>query len=183
MIGRRLPAAARAVLLPAALAAPVRAHDGPPYPILVDESVLGRTISVWADPDVGTGTFYLYLPWEEDAPQDDTVIRLGVQPSDGRLSEVVRTTERAGPKDPFQRIVLAEFDERGPWTVRFLFDTPDGTGEVSTEVDVTPPGSDTFSIVWYLTPFLGIAVLWFKIAQRKRDLEREASAAPAPEYP
>jgi hypothetical protein len=162
------------------LAAPLRAHEGPPYPILVDETVAGRLMSVWGDPDVGTGTFYLYLPWEEDAPQDDVVVYMAVQPVDGRLAEVTWPCERAGPRDPYQRIAYAEFDERGAWTVRFLFDTPDGKGDVSTEVDVTPPGLDTFSIIWYLTPFLGIAVFWYKVVQRKRDLEREArEGAPA----
>lgn len=177
MIAPTRRTAAAAALL-AACAAPLRAHEGPPYPILVDETVAGRLMSVWADPDVGTGTFYFYLPWEKDAPQDDTTLHLVVQPTDGRLAEVTWPTERAAEREPFQRIAYAEFDERGPWTVRFVLETPDGEGSIATEVDVTPPGLDTFSIVWYLTPFLGIAVLWFKIVQRKRDLERESGVAP-----
>ena len=50
-------------LLPAAVlllacGARVRAHEGPPYPILVDKTLGPCVVSVWSDPDVGTGTFF-----------------------------------------------------------------------------------------------------------------------------
>ena len=58
----RLLLAALAAALATSTAA---AHDGPPYPILVDEALDGWTLSVWADPDVG----------EEDRVADDGSLR------------------------------------------------------------------------------------------------------------
>ena len=46
-------------ILALAAAPPALAHQGPPYPILVDRVMGPGVVSVWADPDVGTGTFYI----------------------------------------------------------------------------------------------------------------------------
>ncbi|HEX2163472.1 MAG TPA: hypothetical protein VHM02_05945, partial [Thermoanaerobaculia bacterium] len=58
---RRLAAAAAvAAGFAAVLAAlPAAAHEGPPYPIVVDRPAGPVLLSVWADPDVGTGTFHV----------------------------------------------------------------------------------------------------------------------------
>ncbi|MGV3720338.1 MAG: hypothetical protein ACO1SX_05450, partial [Actinomycetota bacterium] len=58
-------------------ATPALAHQGPPYPIIVDRAVGPYTFTVWADPDVGTATFYMNV---EGAAPD--VIELWVQPDD-----------------------------------------------------------------------------------------------------
>src|SRR5690606_31855498 len=49
------------------LPAPVRAHEGPPFPIIVDERVGPYVVSVWTDPDIGIGTFFVVL----EPPGDD----------------------------------------------------------------------------------------------------------------
>src|SRR5215510_7571836 len=36
----------------------VSAHEGPPYPIMVDKMIGPCLVSVWADPDVGIGTYF-----------------------------------------------------------------------------------------------------------------------------
>ena len=65
-------------------AAPAAAHDGPPFPLMLDEKAGPYTVSVWADPDVGTGTFFIYV----DAPggsAKDVAVTVSVRPKSGRL--------------------------------------------------------------------------------------------------
>jgi hypothetical protein len=160
----------------AAAAAPGLAHDGPPFPILVDEPFGDRTLSVWADPDVGVGTFYLYLPEEEEegAGRDDP-IAVWVQPSDGRLPEARHLAERADPQQPYQRIVHADFDARGHWDVRFVLETP-SPAEIATDIDVTPPGAGRIDVLWFLAPFLLVAFLWAKAVLQRRSYARAVLA-------
>lgn len=151
-----------------ALGPSARAHDGPPFPILVDEAFGDRTLSVWADPDVGVGTFYLYLPEERDGGlASDTDVTLRVRPSDGRLKEVRHFAEPAPPGAPYQRVAYADFDARGKWTLRFVLEGADPPAELSEEVDVTPPGTGGLAVLWFLTPFLLVGLLWVKAIRQR----------------
>jgi hypothetical protein len=164
------------LLVLAGWAAPLSAHQGPPYPILVDEMVGGRKISVWADPDVGVGTFYIYM--DADRPGEaPTRIRLGVRPSDDRLPEAFSEAEPAKKNEAFQMVAKAAFDERGPWKIRFLFDGPRGQGEIGHEVEVTPPGLGKVAALFFLLPFLGLGLLWIKIVHKRRELSRASEDA------
>jgi hypothetical protein len=42
-------------------AVPARAHEGPPFPIVVDQRRGNHLVSIWADPDVGTGLVYVVV--------------------------------------------------------------------------------------------------------------------------
>ncbi|HEX8293582.1 MAG TPA: hypothetical protein VF570_17600, partial [Pyrinomonadaceae bacterium] len=75
-LGRLLTSFALAL----ACAARAGAHEGPPYPILVDKNLGPSVASVWADPDVGTGTFFVIL----EPRQGDTL------PEEVRIDLVVR---------------------------------------------------------------------------------------------
>ncbi len=156
------------VVFAALLARPAAAHDGPPYPILVDEPILGAKLSVWADPDVGVGTFYLYFEDAEDGFSPPP-IRVGVRPLDEQREE--RSFEAAvpGEKAPYGRIAEVEFDHRGPWRVRFLLDETPGQRELALDVDVTPPGLGAFNLIWFLSPFLAVGLLWAKVVLSKRS--------------
>jgi hypothetical protein len=173
---------ATAVLACAALfAAPASAHDGPPYPILVDEPLAGSTVSIWADPDVGTGTFFFYF----DRPLG-CELRIGARPSDGRLEEAFVLAAAAREGEPFDLVGEVRFDAQGPWSMRFLAGPEGAEGELSVEVDVTPPGLGTIDLLWYASPFLTIAFLWVKVAVKRRQLardEREPAASVALERP
>lgn len=153
------------------LATPALAHDGPPFPILVDQEVAGRTLSVWADPDVGVGTFYIYIPEEEDAPDPSLSLVVHARPLDGAFEERSSTTERADSDRPYQRVVKVDFPDRGMWNVRFVLEAPEGKGELATDVDVTPPGLGKFTIFWYLSPFVLFGFVWLKalFGRRSRD--------------
>jgi len=156
--GRSLAALALAL----AAASPAAAHDGPPYPILVDEPFGDRTLSVWADPDVGVGTFYLYLPEEKAGEAGQARVSLWVAPSDGRLAEARHDAEPAGGGVPYQRIARVDFDARGPWSVRFTIELPEpgaAPTELEKEVPVTPPGLRLIAPLWHLTPSPVVPIL------------------------
>ena len=59
------------------------AHEGPPFPLFVDQKVDRYVVSVWTDPDVGTALFFVIVN-APDLPAD-LHVRIGVQPVSGRL--------------------------------------------------------------------------------------------------
>src|SRR5688500_18701449 len=71
------------------------AHEGPPYPLFVDRQVDRYVVSVWTDPDVGTGLFFVILGGAQAADlPSDLRVQIGVQPVSGRLPEVFYTASR-----------------------------------------------------------------------------------------
>jgi hypothetical protein len=73
-----------------------RAHNGPPFPIIENHTVGPCIISLWTHPDVGTGTFFVFVqPLPGATVPKNLKIQIGVQPESGRLPEVVYTA--AGP--------------------------------------------------------------------------------------
>src|ERR1700748_2899657 len=85
-------------LLPAfylTLSTSARAHNGPPFPIIENRRVGPCVISLWTHPDVGTGTFFVFVePIAGGTVPKDLKVQVGVQPESGRLPEVVYTTNR-----------------------------------------------------------------------------------------
>jgi hypothetical protein len=148
---------------------PTRAHEGPPYPIIVDKSLGPSVASVWADPDVGTGTFFVILePTRGGALPEEMKVEIGVRPSDGRLAEVVHAAEREGVRGRVQFKAEVPFDAEGPWHVRVVLQSAGGGDEVSTEVEVTPPGLGRWDLLIYLLPFVAVGVLWLRAVVAKR---------------
>ena len=177
----------RSVALTVALAfcAPrASAHDGPPYPIFVDEPLDGWTISIWTDPDVGTGTFYYYVEPPEGRKVEELVVRVVSSPVDGESDEVSSLSVNAEEGEPFQLVGELEFSHRGVWDTRFEFETSRSAGSVPLgslvfPLDVTPPGLGTLDILWFAFPFLAVGALWLKalLAQRAHD---RTAPPPAP---
>ena len=80
----------RILLLLLILGPPASAHEGPPFPIIVDRKAGPYVASVWTDPDLGTGTFFVILePPEGRNLPASTKVSVGVQPVSGRLAEVL----------------------------------------------------------------------------------------------
>ncbi len=148
----------------AALAAPAAAHDGPPYPIIVDRPTGPALLSVWADPDVGIGTFYVYLePLDDRTPiPADAAVEITVWPKSGRLEEASYRAEASakGTRDKQRFYCEVDFDRQEWWVSRIEVS---GAGEretVETDVEVTPPGSGpVFDFILYLFPFAAVGVL------------------------
>jgi hypothetical protein len=145
------------------------AHQGPPYPVLVDKMIGPCLVSVWADPDVGVGTFFIILdPPQSGAPPEDVAVEIGVQPISGRLAEVRYKAERQNLRDRTQFKAEIPFDAQERWLTRILLKSSRGGGEATVEVEVTPPGYGRWDLLLYLFPFLAVGFLWLKAFLRGR---------------
>ena len=152
----------------------MRAHDGPPYPILVDGAAGPVVLSVWADPDVGTGSFYFYVDPVDEGPLPALDLELFVRPRDEERAEHRVLALPAGERDAFQLYAEADFDHRAWWTCRFVVRTPSGADELSVDVEVTPPGSSALALLWFVFPFLAVALLWAKAMLQRRAYHARA---------
>ena len=141
-----------------------RAHEGPPFPILVDQKVDNYVVSVWTDPDVGTGLFFVIFGSEVS---QDVQVQIGVQPVSGRLPEAFYTGVRENLQDQIQYRTEVQFDAEELWRVRVRLISPLGTSETSTTVEVTPPGYGRWDLLIYLMPFVAIGILWMLAMTRK----------------
>lgn len=147
------------------LAAPTSAHEGPPFPLFVDQKVDRYTISLWTDPDVGTALFYVIVNGPE-APAD-LQVQLGVQPVSNRLPEAFYPAVRENLRGQIQYRADVHFDAQEIWRVRVQLKSAQGTGETVTTVEATPPGYGRWDLLVYFLPFLAVGVLWAIAMVRK----------------
>src|SRR5580700_6224866 len=100
-----------AAALLSGLAAPARAHNGPPFPIIEGKRVGPCIVALWTHPDVGTGTFFVILdPPPGGSLPKDLKIEIGVQPVSGRLKEVRYTAQRDNLRGQVQYDTQVYFD-------------------------------------------------------------------------
>ena len=149
---------------------PAQAHQGPPFPVLVDQKAGPYIASVWTDPDIGTGTFFVVL----EAPKGRrlparTSVRIGVQPVTKRLPEVFYDAEPQPVDEGARYLAKVQFDKGEMWHVRITLGGSEGGGEMTTEVEATPDGilGPLGSLV-YAFPFLAVGFLWIKAVLRRR---------------
>lgn len=149
------------------------AHVGAPYPVLLEEAAGPYLVSALADPDVGTGTFYILttLLDGQQAPRG-TVVTAWVKPQDGHASEFSQPAERQETRYGERFVAKVPFDAEGPWQVRFVIEGPAGTGEVTFPVEVTPAGLGWLTTLGCLLPFAVLGWLWFRGARRQRTDKR-----------
>jgi hypothetical protein len=160
-----------AFLLLALVARPpvARAHVGAPYPVLIEEPVGPYLVSALADPDVGTGTFYVQAALAGGDPvPGDTAVTLWVKPEDGHRAEASFAAERQQTRYGERFVAQAAFDAKGPWQVRLAIDGPAGSGEVTFPVQVTPSGTGWLGTLACLAPFLLLGALWLRGSLRQR---------------
>jgi len=154
-------------LLVFSLHRPAAAHQGPPFPILVDQKTGPYVASVWTDPDIGTGTFYVLLDGQSPAP---AAVRIAVQPVTGRLPEAVYDTQAQLTREGRRFFAEVPFDAGGPWRVRVTLKGRDGSGELISQVEPTPDGTlGPMELGLYLIPFLAVGFLWLKAVLRRRS--------------
>ncbi len=137
----------------------VRAHEGPPYPLFLDRQVDRYVVSVWTDPDVGTGLFFVILSGSTELPSDLRV-QVGVQPVSGRLPEAFYTAQRESLQAQVQYRAEVQLDAEELWQVRVKLESAQGNVETIATVEATPPGYGRWDLLVYLTPFLAIGLLW-----------------------
>jgi len=159
------------VALVAGLAYPAtaRAHVGAPYPVLLEEPAGPYLLSVLADPDVGTGTFYVLVALAAgDRPPDGTTVTLRVEPQDGHAAEASHPAPRQQTSYGERFVARVPFDAEGPWQVRLAVDGPAGMAQTSFPVRVTPSGIGWLATVACLLPFLLLGLLWLRGSLRQR---------------
>jgi hypothetical protein len=152
----------------------LRAHDGPPFPILVDRVVGPYVVSIWTDPDTtddGTagGQFWVRLNAVNKAPLPPTTrATVEIKPLD--RAGAVRSA-RADPvrDDVTNQFVAVVMDHEGRFAVRVAIDGPLGGAAVDAEVDATYGLRPARSlIVLYAVPFVLVGLLWGKLLIRRR---------------
>ena len=136
----------------------VSAHEGPPFPLFVDQKAGGYVVSVWTDPDVGTALFFVILKSPE--PPADLRVQIGVQPVSGRLPEAFYAAERQNVQGQIQYGAQIHFDAQELWRVRVRLESAQGNGETFATVEATPPGYGRWDLLVYLLPFLAVGLLW-----------------------
>lgn len=148
---------------------PALAHQGPPFPILENQRAGPYLASVWTDPDVGTGTFFVVLePPKGRSLPAKTRVRIGLQPVSKRLPEVVYEAEPQKVSYGERYFTPVRLDQEERWRARVLLDGSEGGGELTAEVDATPDGTiGPIGLVLYLVPFLAVGLLWLKAVLRR----------------
>jgi len=154
----------------------VQAHEGPPYAVFVDKQVGPCMMSVWADPDVGIGTFFIILePMQGGTLPDDIKVDIFVQPVNNRVPEARYSAVRENLSKRVQYKAEAQFDTQEFWRTRILLQTSKGNGETSIEVEATPPGFGRWDLIIYVFPFALIGVLWLRAFFRGRNRKKAGS--------
>lgn len=164
------------LILVVAAAMPAMAHQGPPFPIVVDQKTGPCVISVWTDPDIGVGTFFVIVdPLPGKSVPDDLKVDLSVQPMSERLPEKVYATQRDSNRGQVQFNALVDFDRQEFWRVRVRLQSVAGTGEATAQVEATPPGFGRWDLLFYLLPFIAVAALWYRGMRKRRKRPRKAA--------
>jgi hypothetical protein len=200
MMRLRSAASARQVLRARAFAAALalvaasttlRAHSGPPFPIVTDAIRGPYLISIWTDPDAtddGTpgGQFWIVIG---PSTKGGTVV-----PADTRATVSVRPSApppeskadvQSARTEPVRGDVTNQFgavlmDHEGPYAVHVEITGSMGQLAVDAMVDATydsrPP---PYMVLWYLTPFLMVGFLWTRLLLRRRTALSRRSPATA----
>lgn len=146
------------------------AHDGPPFPIVVDQQVGPCVISVWTDPDIGEGSFFIIT---QAPPPNDLTVQVAVQPTSGRLPEATYAAVREDLKGQVQYKTMVKFDVQENWRVRVSLQSAQGNGETIAFVEPTPDGLGRWDLLIYLLPFLAIGFIWLRaFLSKKRSTQR-----------
>ena len=137
------------------------AHEGPPFPLFVDQKIDRYIVSLWTDPDVGDAVFFVIVNAQPPAQLPaDLQVQIGVQPNSGRLPEAFYSGERESVSGQVQYRALVHFDAEELWRVRVRLQSAEGNAETIATVEATPPGYGRWDLLVYLFPFLAIGVLW-----------------------
>lgn len=172
-----------AAMLSLMWASRVFAHEGPPFPLLMDQEAAGYVVSIWADPDIGDARFFIIIesPSGGQSPEEPQV-SMWVEPVDGRLDRVTYEANRQTLRNQMQLQAEPFFDQRDMWNVGFRITSPIGeTHELTTQVESTPPGYGPWDLVIYLFPFALLGGMWIVALVRRRRTQRIATNGLSPQ--
>jgi hypothetical protein len=137
-----------------------RAHDGPPFPVLIDEPISGYFVSVWADPDIGVGRVFIMTDPQEENTAPSRV-EVWIQPKSKRLPKANYPAARQDFRNRIQFLAEPEFDQQEMFSVGIVIYPPKGDpSELTVEIEATPPGLGPWDWAIYLSPFFLFGGLW-----------------------
>jgi hypothetical protein len=167
---QRVQRIALALMLVLGLCAqPAFAHNGPPFPIISDQTVGPVVLSLWTHPDVGTGTFFVLVdPLPGKCIPKNLKFSIGVAPVSGRLAEVVYPMWLDSNRGQLEYKNEVQFDQDEMWKVRLILTSEDGNSEATAQVEATPPGYGRWDLLLFALPFLAVGFLWFKMMTKRR---------------
>lgn len=167
----------------------LRAHAGPPFPIVMDVVHAPYTISVWTDPDTTDdsspgGQFWVVLaltPKEARIPPDTRVTvsarrvtRAGGINDSQSSWAWTRAVARPVRGDLGNQFAALRLSREGLYDVHVDVDGPLGRAGIDARIeatyDVRPPA---YMLVWYLVPFLLAGFLWTRLLLHRRHLFRQ----------
>lgn len=154
------------------------AHEGPPFPILMDQRIAGYVVSVWADPDIGEAEFFIIVEAPSGGiPETTPRVSMWVEPVNGRLERVACDAYRQNLPKQMQFEAKPYFDQRDHWTVGFELVSATGDVEtIVTQVESTPPGYGVWDLAIYLFPFVLLGGMWtIAMLRARRSSKQHAS--------
>lgn len=151
---------------------PAFAHEGPPFPILMDKPIAGYVVSVWADPDIGDAQFYIIVEAPGGGmPAATPRVTMWIEPTNGRLDRATYETIEKPLRNQLEFFARPYFDQQDDWTVGIQVTPPGGqTEELTTEVESTPPGYGRWDFAIYLFPFVFLGGFWVLALVRRNRL-------------
>ncbi|HEU4328220.1 MAG TPA: hypothetical protein VFS21_34100 [Roseiflexaceae bacterium] len=176
MSPRRFVVALAALLL-AAGPATALAHTGPPFVVVSERQVGPYTTTVWADPDVGAGTFIVEAA-SSDAPlPEGSSVTVSARPSGAAASEVSGAAERQQTNGGRVFIATLPLASEGAWEAQVVLDGPAGRGEATFQLQVTPAIEGWVTTLICTLPFIGLGIAWLVglwLQRRRQGPELEA---------
>jgi hypothetical protein len=153
----------------------LKAHNGPPFPMITDRTVGNYVVSLWTDPDASDegdadGRFWVVVnPAAKGTPLPaDTVVQIALWPVEHR--EAIRT-ETATPDDrePTRRTAAFVIDREGRFGVKATITGPLGPAEIESVVDAQYDARPRpVLIIVFALPFVLIGFVWIKLRLRRR---------------
>lgn len=159
------------------------AHEGPPFPILMDQPAGRHIVSVWADPDIGDAQFFIIIESPTGGPPSDVPqVSMWVEPVSGRLDRVTYQANQQPLRNQLQFEATPHFDQGDMWNIGFQIISATGESqELTTEIESTPPGYGLWDLAIYLFPFLLLGGMWMVAMLRRRRTHGKQSLITTPE--
>jgi hypothetical protein len=144
-------------LLPAGVAL---AHTGPPFVVLSERPVGPYTATVWADPDVGAGSFIIEASRAGAALPEGASVTVSARPLGGGGGEVSGPAERQETNGGRVFLATLPLGGEGDWEARVTIEGPDGRGEAGFQLQVTPAIEGWVTTTLCMLPFALVGAAW-----------------------
>jgi hypothetical protein len=119
---------------------------------------------------VGQGTFYTLVTLADGgAAPPGTTLTVWAEPDDGHRRAIQVPAEWQQTRYGERFVAKVPFDSEGTWQVQMALAGPEGQGELSFAVRVTPSGIGWLATLACLLPFVILGGLWWRGTLRQRS--------------